>query len=54
MEELSREDVRALAGEVLEDLGVEPVTITDEDREVIQRAAEEWKRRKAQENGEGI
>lgn len=51
MEELSREDVRALAGEVLETVGVVRAEIGEEEREVIRRAAEDWRRRRDGEKG---
>ena len=54
MEELSREDIRALAGEVLEALGVEKVEMEGEEQEAVKRAVEAWKRGKAQEMGDGI
>lgn len=54
VEELSREDVRALAGEVLEALGVERVEMDEGEVDAVQRAVEAWKRGKAQEMGDGI
>lgn len=54
METLSREDVRALAGEVLEALGVEKVEMDGEEQEAVKRAVEEWRRRRAREKDEGI
>lgn len=54
MDELSREDVRALAGEVLEALGVETVELDEGEQEVIRKAVEEWRRRRAQKKDEGI
>lgn len=54
--ELTREEIRALAGAVLDVLGVPEIERTDEEREVIRRAIDEYRRRKAagQKNGEGI
>lgn len=49
MDELSREDVRALAGEVLEALGVETVELDEGEQEVIRKAVEEWRKRKGNE-----
>ena len=46
MEELSREDVRALAGEVLEALGVERVEMDGEEQEAVKRAVDEWRGKK--------
>ena len=46
MEELSREDVRALAGEVLEALGVETVEMDEEEREAVRKAVEAWRKGK--------
>lgn len=43
MDELSREDVRALAGEVLEALGVERVEMDGEEQEAVKRAVEKWR-----------
>ena len=54
MEELSREDVSALAGEVLEALGVEKVEMDEGEVDAVRRAVEAWKRGKAQEKDEGI
>ena len=54
METLSREDVRALAGEVLEALGVETVEMDEEELEVVRKAVEAWRKGKAQEMGDGI
>ena len=54
MEELSREDVRALAGEVLEALGVETVEMDEGEVDAVQRAVDEWRRGKAREMGDGI
>lgn len=54
--ELTREEIRALAGAVLDVLGVPEIERTDEEREVIRGAIDEYRRRKAagQKNGEGI
>ena len=49
MDELSREDVSALAGEVLEALGVETVELDEGEQEVIRKAVEEWRKRKGNE-----
>jgi transketolase N-terminal domain/subunit len=43
VEELSRDDVSALAGEVLEALGVEKVEMDGEDQEAVKRAVEAWR-----------
>jgi len=54
VEQLSREDVRALAGEVLEALGVEKVEMDGEEQEAVKRAVDEWRRRRAREKDEVI
>lgn len=46
VEELSREDVRALAGEVLEAVGVEKVEMDGEEREAVRKAVEAWRKGK--------
>lgn len=52
--EVTRDEIRALAGEVLEALGVERVEMDEDEREVVRKAVEEWKRGKAREMGNGI
>lgn len=44
--EWSREEIRALAREVLDALGVEKADLDDEEREILRRAVEDWRRRK--------
>lgn len=44
--EFSREEIREIAEETLKALGVEPVEMSDEEREVIRRAVEDWRNRK--------
>lgn len=44
--EFSREEIREIAGETLKALGVEPVEMSEEEREVIRRAVEDWRNRK--------
>ena len=51
MEELSREDVRALAGEVLEALGVETLEMDEEELEVVRKAVEAWRKGKGEDSG---
>lgn len=53
-ETLTRDEVKALAGEVLEALGVEKAEMTDEEREVLRRAIENWRRQKKKKDDEGI
>lgn len=53
-ETLTRDEVKALAGEVLDALGVEKAEMTDEEREILRRAVEDWRRKKAYEKDEGI
>ena len=43
LDNLNREDVRALAGEVLGALGVEKVEMDEEEREAVKRAVEAWR-----------
>ena len=52
-ETLTRDEVKALAGEALEALGVEKAEMTDEEREVLRRAIENWRRQKKKDD-EGI
>ena len=52
-ETLTRDEVKALAGEVLEAMGVEKAEMTDEEREVLRRAIEDWRRQKKKDD-EGI
>lgn len=42
---LSREEIRQIAEETLKALGVEPVELDDGEREVIRKAAEEWRKK---------
>lgn len=44
--EFTMEEVREIAGETLKALGVEKVEMDEEEREVIRKAAEEWRERK--------
>ena len=43
---LSREESKALAGAVLDALGVDDVEIDEEELEAIRRAVDDWKRRR--------
>lgn len=43
--ELTRDEVKALAGEVLDALGVERNKMDEGEREVLRKAVEEWRRR---------
>lgn len=52
--ELSREEIRQLAGQVLAAIGVEKVEMDEGEVDAVQRAVEAWKRGKAQEMGDGI
>lgn len=44
--EFSREEIREIAGETLKALGVEMGELSEEERDVVRRAVEEWRRRK--------
>lgn len=52
--ELSREEIRQLAGQVLAAIGVEKVELDEAERAVIEKVADEWRRRRAREKDEGI
>lgn len=52
-ETLTSDEVKALAGEVLEAMGVEKAEMTDEEREILRRSIEDWRRQKKK-NDEGI
>jgi hypothetical protein len=52
--EVTRDEIRALAGEVLAALGVEKVEMDEDERETVRKAVEEWKRGKTREMGEGV
>lgn len=52
--EVTRDEIRALAGEVLAALGVEKVEMDGEEQEAVKRAVDEWRRRRAREKDEGI
>jgi len=54
VEQLSREDIGELAGEVLRAMGVEKVEIGEEEKAVIEGIAEAWMRNRAREKDEGI
>lgn len=41
VKELTREEIREIAEETLKALGVEPVELSEEERKVIRKAAEE-------------
>lgn len=41
VKEFTREEIREIAEETLKALGVEPVELSEEEREVIRKAAEE-------------
>ena len=44
--EFTRDEIREIAEETLKALGVETVALDDGEREVIRKAAEEWRVRK--------
>lgn len=46
LDHLSREDVRALAGEVLAAIGVKPVEMDEEELEAVRKAVEAWRKKK--------
>lgn len=52
--EVTMDEIRALAGEVLAALGVERVEMDEGEEAVVRRAVEEWKRGKAREKGDGL
>lgn len=53
-QELSRGEIRQLAGQVLVAIGVEKVELDEGEEDAVRRAVEAWKRGKAQEMGDGI
>jgi len=44
--EFTREEIRQIAGETMKALGVETGELSDEEREVVRKAVEEWMGRK--------
>lgn len=50
--ELTREESKALAEALLDALGLPKPELDDEEREVIRRAVQEWRQRKAAKYGE--
>lgn len=50
VKEFSREEIRQIAEETLSAIGVVKVELSEEEKEVIRKVAEEWRRRK----GEGL
>ena len=46
VKEFTREEIREIAEETLKALGVEPVELSEEEREVVRKAVEEWRGRK--------
>ena len=46
VKEFTREEIREIAGETLKALGVEMGELSEEERDVVRRAVEEWRRRK--------
>jgi hypothetical protein len=50
VKEFSREEIRQIAEETLRAIGVVKVELSEEEKEVIRKVAEEWRRRK----GEGL
>ena len=51
--ELTREESKALAGALLDAMGLPEPDLDDEEREVIRRAVREWRSGKAAKDGEG-
>lgn len=47
--DLNREDIRQLAGDVLDVLGVEKADFNDDERDVLRRALDDWRRKKKNE-----
>lgn len=50
VKEFTREEIREIAEETLRALGVETGELSEEEREVIKRAVEEWRMRKGKGN----
>jgi lipoate-protein ligase A len=46
VKEFTREEIREIAEETLRAIGVEKGELSEEEREVIRKVAEEWRRRK--------
>lgn len=51
--EFTREELRQIAEETLKAMGVEMGEMSEEEREVIRRAVEDWRKRKGNRN-EGL
>ena len=47
--ELNREEIRRFAGEVLDAMGVEKAEWNDEERDILRRALDDWRRKKKNE-----
>ena len=47
--DFTREEIRQIAGETLKAMGVEPVELSEEEREVIEGLAKAWLNRKMNE-----
>ena len=50
VKEFTREEIREIAEETLRALGVETGELSEEEREVIRKAVEEWRKRKGNGN----
>ena len=46
VKEFTREEIREIAEDTLRAMGVETGELSEEEREVIRKAVEEWRRRK--------
>lgn len=51
VKEFSREEIRQIAEETLKALGVETRELSEEEREVVRKAVEEWRGRKKMNEG---
>jgi hypothetical protein len=49
--EFTREEIRQIAGETLKAMGVEKGEMSEEEREVVRKAVEEWRGRKKRNEG---
>ena len=49
--EFTREEIREIAEETLKAIGVETGELSEEEREVIRKAVEEWRRKKKMNEG---
>ena len=51
VKEFTREEIREIAEETLRAIGVETGELSDEEREVVRKAVEEWRERKKMNEG---